>query len=93
MLVFALPIGIIKFETLKKNYHLKNYAARTKPINFMLEDNWLTVNYIADGKEFTQSVSLGDKTEEFKESHYSRSDLVIRYSTKNPKIIEIEAIK
>ncbi len=87
---FAIPALTIRAENIRRSYHLEHYSKSAIATNFMLEDEWLTVDYVVNGKAYKQSVSMGDNAENFKKNHYDKMKFIIHYSSKNPNIISIE---
>lgn len=90
IMFFAIPVLSLRVENLRKIYQLQHYAVKTRARTFMLEDNWLTVWYVANGKEYQQSVLMGENAENFKKNFYDTSKFFVRYSSQSPKIISIE---
>ncbi len=91
VMFFALPMLSLRIESWRRSFHLSRYAVETRATDFALEDGWLTVEFKANnGKNYKQSVSLGDNATHFKKNNYDRLKFTIIYSSENPKIIEVK---
>jgi hypothetical protein len=89
VMFFALPALASRGEILRRDYHMKFYAKTVNADNFMLEDHWLTVDYYVKGRPYKQSVSLGENAEHFRQYNFDTRKFLVKYSTENPRIIDV----
>jgi hypothetical protein len=91
LIMFSLPLVLVKVQHIRRNYHLSHFGTIVQPKQIMLDDEWFTAEFETPDGIYVQSINLGDRSELFKQKLYFQGKFQVKYSARNPRIIDIEA--